>query len=103
MVSTDLSILATAANQLFQSTAYMSPEAVGHVAVALVEVSRRAMPSFQANPAQPRPAALGRLVETMLVNLPRIVVGARTLPAAGALAGHKQCRTLTVLSTACLH
>jgi hypothetical protein len=76
----DLSILGTAATQLFQSTSHMSTDAVVSVMIALVEVARRALPAFQANPAQPKPAALVRLVEVVLANTSRVMVRACRRP-----------------------
>ncbi len=95
MAPSDLSILGTAATQLFQSTSHMSTDAVVSVMIALVEVARRALPAFQANPAQPKPAALNRLVEVVLANNARVMVRgpvALRRPAGGPLLGASAAR-----------
>ncbi len=69
----ELYILATAANQLFETTSHMSTDAVVSLLSALAEVSARSLPS-SSTVDKPRLAALNRMVETLLYNLYRIQV-----------------------------
>lgn len=67
----DLTILGTAANQLFECTSQMSTEAVVDLLSALSDVSLRELPA-QASVGQFRLNALNRMVETLLYNLERL-------------------------------
>ncbi|KAK9810126.1 hypothetical protein WJX72_005196 [[Myrmecia] bisecta] len=68
----DLAILSTAANQLFQSTSLMSTEAVVSMLSSLRDVSAKSIPLATQAAGPPRLYALGRMVETLLYNMHRI-------------------------------
>ncbi|KAK9868608.1 hypothetical protein WJX84_001848 [Apatococcus fuscideae] len=68
----DLAILATAADQLFESTSRMSTDSVENMLTALQTVSNGSIPAAAAQPGPPKLFALGRMVETLLFNVSRI-------------------------------
>eukprot|EP00884_Botryococcus_braunii_P011071 jgi/Botrbrau1/19966/Bobra.0059s0082.1 len=68
----DLAILSTASNQLFESTASMSTDAVIAMLTSLREVSAHSLPAAAQAPAQPRLFALQRMVDVVLHNVGRI-------------------------------
>lgn len=72
--ASDLNILSTAANQLFESTSTMSAEAVLDLVAGLREASRRALSSVVPPPGGglPKLYAVGRLVEVLVLNSHRL-------------------------------